>query len=145
MSSAASAAALSNEELYVIKRNGETEVLSFDKILQRVKHLGTTQKPTLNVNYSQLVMKIVDQLYNNIPTHIIDELMAERDKVYDIHQDNELEAIAAYEKKKQEEEKEHTRRITEYFKGTGSSSWALRNKNSDPMEETSSDSFIKQF
>jgi len=68
----------SNEELYVMKRNGETEVLSFDKILQRVKYLGTNQKPTLNVNYSQLVMKIVDQLYNNIPTHVIDELMAEQ-------------------------------------------------------------------
>ena len=89
---------------------------------------------------------ILDKLPNYMPTHqTFDELMAERDKVYDIHQDNELEAIAAYEKKKQEEEKEHTRRITEYFKGTGSSSWALRNKNSDPMEETSSDSFIKQF
>ena len=68
----------SNEELNVVKRNGEVEVLSFDKILQRVKHLGTNQTPTLNVNYSQLVMKIVDQLYNNIPTHVIDELMAEQ-------------------------------------------------------------------
>jgi len=73
-----SSAALSNEELSVIKRNGKTEVLSFDKILKRVKYLGTNQKPTLNVNYSQLVMKIVDQLYNTIPTHIIDELMAEQ-------------------------------------------------------------------
>ena len=78
MSVSSSSTSLSNEELYVIKRNGETEVLSFDKILQRVKYLGTNQKPTLNVNYSQLVMKIVDQLYNNIPTHIIDELMAEQ-------------------------------------------------------------------
>ena len=78
VSSVSSVSSPSNEELYVMKRNGETEVLSFDKILKRVKYLGTNQKPTLNVNYSQLVMKIIDQLYNNIPTHIIDELMAEQ-------------------------------------------------------------------
>jgi len=77
-SNTSTSSSLSNEELYVMKRNGETEVLSFDKILQRVKYLGTNQKPTLSVNYSQLVMKIVEQLYNNIPTHIIDELMAEQ-------------------------------------------------------------------
>jgi len=77
-STSSTSSSLSDEELYVMKRNGETEVLSFDKILQRVKYLGTNQKPTLNVNYSQLVMKIVDQLYSNIPTHIIDELMAEQ-------------------------------------------------------------------
>ena len=75
---ASTSSSISDEELYVLKRNGETEVLSFDKILQRVKYLGTNQKPTLSVNYSQLVMKIVEQLYNNIPTHIIDELMAEQ-------------------------------------------------------------------
>ena len=107
------------EELYIIKRDGTKEVLSFDKILRRVKALGTdmclgrstqspskagpaspspskagpaspsTQSPStqgpaitenskLNVNYSQLVMKVVDQLYNNMPTYIIDELTAEQ-------------------------------------------------------------------
>ena len=66
-----------DEELYIIKRDGTKEVLSFDKILKRVKALGTEKSPNLNVNYSQLVMKVVDQLYNNMPTYVIDELTAE--------------------------------------------------------------------
>lgn len=67
-----------DDELYVIKRDGTPEVVSFDKILKRVKCLGTEPKPNLVVNYSQLVMKVVDQLYNNIPTYVIDELTAEQ-------------------------------------------------------------------
>jgi len=68
----------SNEELHVMKRNGQTETLSFDKILKRVKYLGTSSTPTLNVNYSHLVMKVVEQLYDNMPTYVIDELTAEQ-------------------------------------------------------------------
>ena len=80
------------EELYIIKRDGTQEVVSFDKILKRVKALGTSAagpagtcvagpgqaESKLNVNYSQLVMKVVDQLYNNMPTYVIDELTAEQ-------------------------------------------------------------------
>ncbi len=66
-----------DEELYITKRDGSREVLSFDKILKRVKALGTITETKLNVNYSQLVMKVVDQLYNNMPTYVIDELTAE--------------------------------------------------------------------
>lgn len=66
------------DELRVIKRDGSIENLSFDKILKRVKCLGTETKPNLTVNYSQLVMKVVDQLYNNMPTYVIDELTAEQ-------------------------------------------------------------------
>ncbi len=72
------------EELYIIKRDGTQEVVSFDKILKRVKALGTGVagaspiESKLNVNYSQLVMKVVDQLYNNMPTYVIDELTAEQ-------------------------------------------------------------------
>ena len=79
----AAAAAGAEEELYIIKRDGTKEVVSFDKILKRVKALGASVAGTsvagkLNVNYSQLVMKVVDQLYNNMPTYIIDELTAEQ-------------------------------------------------------------------
>ena len=66
-----------DEELSIIKRDGSVEILSFDKILKRVKALGTENSPHLNVNYSQLVMKVVDQLYNKMPTYVIDELTAE--------------------------------------------------------------------
>ena len=70
---------MSNEdELHVIKRDGTVELLSFDKILKRVKCLGTETKPNLTVNYTQLVMKVVDQLYNTMQTYVIDELTAEQ-------------------------------------------------------------------
>ena len=64
------------DEHYVIKRNGEREKVSFDKILNRIKKLG--QPKQLNVNYTGLVMKIIDQIYNNIETEKIDEVMAQQ-------------------------------------------------------------------
>ena len=66
------------EEMHVLKRNGNYQEVSFDKILNRVKNLGSQTGITLNVKYGPLVMKVIDQLYNNIPTHIIDELTAEQ-------------------------------------------------------------------
>ena len=62
----------------VIKRNGTFQEVSFDKILQRVKKLGAEVTPPLIINYSQLIMKVIDQLYDKIPTYVIDELAAEQ-------------------------------------------------------------------
>jgi len=64
------------EEMRVTKRNGELQEVSFDKILERVKKLG--QEAGIQVNYSSLVMKVIDQLYDTIPTGKIDELAAEQ-------------------------------------------------------------------
>ncbi len=66
-----------NDELdmFVTKRNGELEILSYKKILERTKKLGN--QFNLSLNYSSLVMKIMDQLYNNIKTSEIDELMCQ--------------------------------------------------------------------
>ena len=64
-----------DQEDYVLKRNGETEPMSFDKILKRVKSLGQNN---LKVNYSQLTQKIIDRLYDKIPTTLIDELTAQQ-------------------------------------------------------------------
>ena len=57
----------------VIKRNGQIEEVSYDKIVTRLTQLA----PEINIPYSGLVIKIVNQLYDNIPTYKIDELMAE--------------------------------------------------------------------
>ena len=65
---------MSNED-YVIKRNGQREIISFDKILNRVKKLGGND---LSVNYTSLVQKIIDRLYDEIPTTQIDELTAQQ-------------------------------------------------------------------
>ena len=63
-------------EMHVIKRNGEFEDLLFDKILNRIRKLG--QEAGIRVNYQSLVMKVVEQLYDKIPTSKIDELAAEQ-------------------------------------------------------------------
>ena len=64
------------EEMYVIKRNGAKEIVSFDKILKRVKSIG--KEKDIKIPFTQLVMKVIDQLYNNIKTSQIDELTAEQ-------------------------------------------------------------------
>jgi len=65
-------------DMKVIKRNGEYEDISFDKILNRVKNLSINIKPELKLNYSQLVMEVIDQIYPNIPTTVLDELTAQQ-------------------------------------------------------------------
>ena len=65
-------------EMHVIKRDGTLQEVSFDKILKRVKTLGAKVMPALTINYSQLIMKVIDQLYDKIPTYVIDELTAEQ-------------------------------------------------------------------
>jgi ribonucleoside-diphosphate reductase alpha subunit len=61
----------------VIKRNGEREVIAFDKILARIRNVGQ-QAGISAVNYTALAMKVIDQLYDGIPTTKIDELTAEQ-------------------------------------------------------------------
>lgn len=64
------------EEMYVIKRDGKKEIVSFDKILKRIKKIGNEAK--LYINYTALAMKVIDQLYNGIETSKLDELTAEQ-------------------------------------------------------------------
>jgi len=63
-------------EMRVVKRNGDLEDLSFDKILNRIRKLGL--EAGIHINYQSLVMKVIDQLYDKIPTSKIDELAAEQ-------------------------------------------------------------------
>jgi len=67
---------VNNNEMRVTKRNGELEEIAFDKILNRVKKLGI--EANIQINYSSLTMKVIDQLYDTIPTTKIDELAAEQ-------------------------------------------------------------------
>jgi|694.fasta_scaffold12617_5 ribonucleoside-diphosphate reductase alpha chain len=66
----------SSTEMRVTKRDGELQEVAFDKILERVKKLG--QEAGIHINFSSLVMKVIDQLYDKIPTAKIDELAAEQ-------------------------------------------------------------------
>ena len=63
-------------EMRVTKRDGELQEVAFDKILERVKKLG--QEAGIHINFSSLVMKVIEQLYDTIPTAKIDELAAEQ-------------------------------------------------------------------
>ena len=67
-----------SEDMRVTKRNGQLEDIAFDKILNRVKKIGHEVIPKIQINYSALVMKVIDQLYDMIPTTKIDELTAEQ-------------------------------------------------------------------
>jgi len=65
-----------NNEMRVTKRNGNVEDIAFDKILNRIKKLGS--EANIQINYSSLAMKVIDQLYDTIPTSKIDELAADQ-------------------------------------------------------------------
>ena len=67
----------SETDMRVIKRNGEYEIIAFDKILARIRNVGQ-QAGITAVNYTALAMKVIDQLYDGIPTTKIDELTAEQ-------------------------------------------------------------------
>jgi ribonucleoside-diphosphate reductase alpha subunit len=64
------------KDMIVVKRSGKREAVSFDKILSRVKKIGEEFK--LKLNYTSLVIKVIDQLHDNISTSKIDELTAEQ-------------------------------------------------------------------
>jgi ribonucleotide reductase alpha subunit len=67
---------METNNMRVTKRNGELEEIAFDKILTRIKKLG--QEAFIQINYQQLAMKVIDQLYDTISTTKIDELAAQQ-------------------------------------------------------------------
>jgi len=71
-----SSSSLNEEDMYVMKRNGRREIVSFDKILKRIKKVGL--EANVKINYTSLAMKVIDQLYDGISTTKIDELTAEQ-------------------------------------------------------------------
>jgi ribonucleotide reductase alpha subunit len=64
-------------DMYVLKRNGKREAISFDKILKRIRSLGKHFN-LQHIIFAQLAIKVIDQLYDNIQTTKIDELTAEQ-------------------------------------------------------------------
>ena len=72
----ASPTIMTEDEMLVKKRNGNMEVIAFDKILRRIKTIGT--EVGIKINYTTLTMKVIDQLYNGISTTQIDELSAQQ-------------------------------------------------------------------
>jgi ribonucleoside-diphosphate reductase alpha chain len=76
MSSSSSSIINNAEEMTVVKRNGQTEIVQFDKILNRIRRIGTDTG--IKINFAQLAVKVIDQLYSGILSTKIDELLAEQ-------------------------------------------------------------------
>ena len=66
--------ALDDKDMFVTKRSGKKESVSFDKILKRIKKIGT--EVGIKTNYTTLAMKVIEQLFDGISTTQIDELSA---------------------------------------------------------------------
>ena len=78
---------VNSNDMHVLKRNGKKEIISFDKILKRIKCIGK-KLGLKQIIYAQLAMKVIDQLHDNINTTKIDELTAEQSaSMISIHPD----------------------------------------------------------
>jgi len=64
------------QDMFVTKRTGKKEIVSFDKIMKRIKKAGT--EAGIKINYATISIKIIEQLFDGISTTKIDELTAEQ-------------------------------------------------------------------
>ena len=98
MSRTTSTGSTTGHDMYVTKRDGRREVVSFDKIQRRIRTLGQyaldmesathpaiqiSQSQRINtkeldINYTNLTMKVIDQIYDGITTKELDTLTAEQ-------------------------------------------------------------------
>ncbi len=64
-----------NSTFYVVKRNGEKEEVSFDKVIRRIKNLSKGLDS--EINPIMIAQKVCSQIYNNVSTAELDELAAQ--------------------------------------------------------------------
>ena len=60
----------------VLKRSGEYEEVSFDKILNRIKALSESNKFThkLNIDETVIAQKVIQEIHDGVKTSELDEL-----------------------------------------------------------------------
>lgn len=94
---------------------------------------GYYSDPTTNPEYTDLYAAytseniIMDKIPSLSTVRTIDDLMKEREMINEPQRNDELEAIAAYEKRKQMDEEIHKEKMKQFFASTASSQWALHN------------------
>ena len=66
-----------NQELHVLKRNGNLESISFDKITKRLIFLKNLEPKLKDVNIHLIVKDVISKIFDKIPTTVLDELSAE--------------------------------------------------------------------
>ena len=59
--------------MHVIKRDGTSEIVSFDKVLRRIE----TQATDLSINCHEIAQKICNRIYDGVTTSELDELTAQ--------------------------------------------------------------------
>lgn len=66
-------------KMRVIKRNGEYEEVSFDKILNRIKSLsqGKEFKTVLNIDETVIAQKVIQEIHDGVKTSELDELSSQ--------------------------------------------------------------------
>lgn len=62
--------------MHVVKRNGATEPVSFDKVSRRIRNL-CEMKPTLSIDPLLIAQKVCGYIYDGVKTTELDELSAE--------------------------------------------------------------------
>ena len=62
------------EVMYVVKRNGEKETVSFDKVSNRLKKLIEMNNPPLEIDYIKLAQRVCGDIYPGVETTELDEL-----------------------------------------------------------------------
>ena len=67
----------SNNTMFVIKRNGSEQEVSFDKVTRRLKHLCDLKPSLTKINPIFIAQKVCTRIYNNVTTRELDELSAE--------------------------------------------------------------------
>ena len=74
----------------VIKRSGKSERVSFDKILNRIKSLCSSEEFSnkLNIDETILAQKVVQEIYDGVKTSELDDLSAQNAmSLYSTHLD----------------------------------------------------------
>jgi ribonucleotide reductase alpha subunit/intein/homing endonuclease len=62
--------------MIVIKRNGQTEEVSFDKVIRRIKQKCLQEPKCLKVDYVSIAQKVCARIYHGVKTSELDELSA---------------------------------------------------------------------
>jgi len=62
----------------VTKRNGEQQLVSFDKVTKRLKVLCEMEPKLKNVDYTGIAQKVISRIYDGVNTYELDELAAEQ-------------------------------------------------------------------
>ena len=62
----------------VTKRDGTLELVSFDKVTNRLRVLCVMNPPLTNVDYTGIAQKVISRIYDGVHTYELDELAAEQ-------------------------------------------------------------------